>query len=75
MTPPNLPQGRLAVLRKAVETALKNPEIIEEGERTQRYIDFVDAQTTRGWVLKVVSDITSDERKLVQTPIGRIEGK
>ena len=75
VTPPNLPQGRLAVLRKAVETALKNPEIIEEGERTQRYIDFVDAQTTRGRVLKVVSDITPDERKLVQTLIGRIEGK
>ena len=75
VTSPNVPPERLAVLRKAVETALKNPSIIEEGEKTQRYIDFVDAETTRARVVKVVSDITAEERKLVQSLIARIEGK
>jgi len=75
VTSPNVPPERLAVLRKAVETALRNPSIIEEGEKTQRYIDFVDAEKTRARVVKVVSDITAEERKLVQSLIARIEGK
>lgn len=75
VTTPGLPPGRLAALRKAVETSLKTPALIEEGEKTQRYIDFVDGETTRAQVVKVVADITPDQRKLVQTLIARIEGK
>ena len=40
VTTPGTPADRLAFLRGAVQRALANPELIAEGERTQRFIAF-----------------------------------
>ncbi len=74
VTTPGVPAARLAVLRKAVQTVLTDPALIQEGERTQRYIDFVDADTTRQRVLDVVSSLPPEKRKRVQDIVGRSEG-
>ncbi len=75
VTTPKVPAARLAFLQQAVAKTLQEPALIKEGEKTQRYIDFVDADATRKGVLKVVSEITPQQRKLVQSIIGRIEKK
>ena len=75
VTAPDVPAARLNFLRKAVEATLRSPVLIEEGERTQRYIDFIDAAATEKGVVRAVESMTPQQRKLVQDIIGRSEGK
>jgi tripartite-type tricarboxylate transporter receptor subunit TctC len=66
VTPPNVPPGRLAYLQAAVKKALSDPELIAEGERTQRYVDYLDAEPTRAATLKVVESISPEQRQRVK---------
>jgi tripartite-type tricarboxylate transporter receptor subunit TctC len=66
VTPPNLPPARLAYLQAAVRKALSDPALIADGEKSQRYIDFVDAESTRKSTLKVVADITPEQKERVK---------
>ena len=75
VTTPNVPEARLAVLRAAVERAMKTPALIEEGERTERYIEFVDAKKTQETAVKVVSGITPAQKTLVNAIIDRAQSK
>jgi tripartite-type tricarboxylate transporter receptor subunit TctC len=58
VVPPNVSASRLKFMQEAVRKALTDPEVIAEGERTQRYIDFEDAEKTRKRALGVVFDVT-----------------
>jgi len=58
VVPPNMSASRLKFMQEAVRKALTDPDVIAEGERTQRYIDFEDAEKTRKRALGVVSDVT-----------------
>ena len=58
VVPPNMSASRLKFMQEAVRKALTDPEVIAEGERTQRYIDFEDAEKTRKRALAVVADVT-----------------
>ena len=75
VTTPGVPTGRLSVLRNAVKAVLTDPAFVEEGEKTQRYIDFVDAETTKKRVQDVVTSLPPDKRKRVQDLINRTEGQ
>jgi tripartite-type tricarboxylate transporter receptor subunit TctC len=66
VTVPNLPPARLAFLQKAVRETLTDPELIAEGERAQRFIDFEDAETTLKRINKTVSEITPEQRARVK---------
>jgi tripartite-type tricarboxylate transporter receptor subunit TctC len=66
MVPPGLPPGRLATLQAAVKATLADPVLLAEGERSQRYIDYLDAATTRKNAQAVVSELSAGERKRVQ---------
>lgn len=66
VTPPNLPPARLALLQAAVRKALTDPALVADGEKSQRYIDFVDADATRKSTLKVVADITPEQKERVK---------
>jgi tripartite-type tricarboxylate transporter receptor subunit TctC len=66
MVPPGLPPGRLATLQAAVKATLADPALLAEGERSQRYIDYLDAVTTRRNAQAVVSELSAGERKRVQ---------
>jgi tripartite-type tricarboxylate transporter receptor subunit TctC len=65
ITPPGLPPARLAHLQEAVRKVLTDPALVAEGERTQRYIDFVDADKTRKAMLAAVTDLTPEQRRKV----------
>ncbi len=65
IAPPNLPPARLAYMQEAVRKALNDPVLVAEGEKTQRYIDYVDANATRDATLKAVTNLTPEQRKKV----------
>jgi hypothetical protein len=64
--PPNLPPGRLATLQAAVKETLNAPALVAEGERSQRYIDYLDAVATRKNEQDMVTNISPEQRKRVQ---------
>ena len=66
LVPPAMPPTRLAFLRAAVKETLTDPALVAEGERTERYIDYLDADTTRKNEQDVVTDITSEQKSRVQ---------
>jgi tripartite-type tricarboxylate transporter receptor subunit TctC len=68
---PNLPAGRLAALQAAVKETLTDPALVAEGEKSQRYINYLDAVATRKNAQDVVSDITPEQRKRVQNILAK----
>ena len=71
VVPPNLPAARLAYLQAAVKKALSDPALIAEGERTQRYVDYLDAEPTREAALKVVESISPEQRQRVKAILSK----
>jgi tripartite-type tricarboxylate transporter receptor subunit TctC len=66
VVPPNMPEGRRAFLEAAFKTVLTDPALVAEGERSQRYIDYLPADATRKNALTVVVNITPEQKKRVQ---------
>jgi tripartite-type tricarboxylate transporter receptor subunit TctC len=66
LVPPGMAPGRLAALQAAVKETLNDPGLRAEGEKSQRYIDYLDAATTRKNAQDVVSNISPEQRKRVQ---------
>lgn len=71
LLPPGLPAARLAYLQAAVKATLADPALLAEGERSERYIDYLDAAATRKNAQDVVSEITAQQRKRVQDIISK----
>jgi tripartite-type tricarboxylate transporter receptor subunit TctC len=65
VVPPNMSESRLKFMQEAVRKALTDPDVIAEGERTQRYIDFEDAEKTKKRALAVVADVTPQQKARV----------
>jgi len=66
ITPPKIPAARMEFLRSVVKDTLADPKLREEGERSQRYIDYIDAEATMKAVRKAIADITPEQKKRVQ---------
>ena len=64
--PAGLAPERLAFLSAAVGRAMKNPALIREGERTARYIDYIDPATTREAVRRTFADLTDAQKTKVR---------
>jgi tripartite-type tricarboxylate transporter receptor subunit TctC len=75
VTGPGVPPARLAHLQAAMKKALTDPALIAEGEKSQRYVDFVDAEATRKSALQVVTDITPERREQVRKILAAGSGK
>jgi len=69
--PPNMPKARLAFLQQAVKETLHNPQLIAEGERTERIIEYLDPDSTRKNAQKIVSNVTAEQKKRVQAILAR----
>jgi arginine/ornithine N-succinyltransferase beta subunit len=50
-----------------MKDTLADPQLRSEGEKTQRYIDYIDAEKTMQNVKRAISDITPAQKKRVQT--------
>lgn len=73
VVPAKLPAGRLAALQEAVKTTLNDAGLVAEGERTQRYIGYLDAASTRKNVEQVLAEPTPDQRGLIKTIMSRTQ--
>lgn len=73
VTSPNLPPERLAFLQASVKKMLTDPALIAEGEKTQRYIDFMDAEKTRQMAVATVSALTPDQKERVKKVMTRAD--
>jgi tripartite-type tricarboxylate transporter receptor subunit TctC len=71
VVPPNVPPARLSFLQEAVKKALTDPALVAEGEKSQRYIDFEDAETTRKRANAVVTELSPEQRSRVKTILSR----
>src|SRR6476661_3811312 len=65
MAPPGIPPARLAYLLAAVKETLHNPQLIAEGERMERIIEYSDPESTLKTVSAVVSNITPEQKARV----------
>jgi len=65
MAPPGIPPARLAYLQAAVKETLHNPQLIAEGEKMERIIEYLDPAATHKNVVSVVGDVTPDQKARV----------
>jgi tripartite-type tricarboxylate transporter receptor subunit TctC len=65
IAPPNMPAPRLAFLEEVVKRTLHNPQLIADGERSERIIEYLDPASTHKNVLKVTSNVTPEQKKRV----------
>ncbi|MDP4594873.1 MAG: tripartite tricarboxylate transporter substrate-binding protein [Beijerinckiaceae bacterium] len=65
VAPPNMQPGRLKVLQDAIGAVLTDKDIIAMGEKSRRYIDYVDAAQTRKNIATVVN-VTPEEKARIR---------
>ena len=59
---PNMPPTRLAYLHAAVKETLAEPQLIAEGERAERIIEYLGPNETLANAEKVVSEVTAEQK-------------
>lgn len=62
VTTPGVPADRLAFLRAAVKKVLTDPAVKADGEKSQRYVDFVEPEKAREKAIALVSSISPDQK-------------
>ena len=65
MAPPGIPAARLAYLQDAVKQTLHNPQLIADGERAERIIEYLDPVGTHQNVVVVVGNVTPEQKARV----------
>src|SRR6187551_2499282 len=61
MAPPGIPPARLAYLQAAIKETLHIPQLIAEGEKMERIIEYTDADSTLKTVSAVVSGVAPEQ--------------
>jgi tripartite-type tricarboxylate transporter receptor subunit TctC len=69
--PPGMPKPRLAFLQETIKEVLHNPQLIAEGERTERIIEYLDPASTLKNAQTIVSNVTPEQKKRVQAILAR----
>jgi tripartite-type tricarboxylate transporter receptor subunit TctC len=65
LAPPGIPPARLAYLQAAVKETLHNPQLIAEGERAERIIEYLDPDGTLQNVVAAVGNVTPEQKARV----------
>jgi tripartite-type tricarboxylate transporter receptor subunit TctC len=73
IVPPNMPAARLSFMQAAMKETLANPQLIADGERAERIIEYLDPESTLKNARGVISDPTPAQRKRVQDIIAKIQ--
>ena len=69
--PPGAPRARLAYLQAAVKETLANPQLIADGEKAERIIEYLDPASTLANAQSVISKVSPEQKKRVQTIVSR----
>ncbi len=65
IAPPGIPAARLAFLQDAVKQTLHNPQLIADGEKAERIIEYLDPAGTHRNVVAVVGGVTAEQKARV----------
>ncbi|HEU0071385.1 MAG TPA: tripartite tricarboxylate transporter substrate-binding protein [Alphaproteobacteria bacterium] len=71
VAPPGVPADRVALLRKAFSDACADPELVLEGDKTRRYIEPIDGETTQKMIeaiYKTSPEVIAKIRTYVKPP-------
>ncbi len=71
IVPPGMAEPRLAHLQKATRQALSDPELIAEGARSQRIVDYQDPESTRQMAVSVVGSVTPERRQQIRDAVAK----
>jgi hypothetical protein len=71
VAPPGIPQARLAYLQEAVRITLHNPQLIAEGEKAERIIEYLDPPGSLANAQAAVSSVTPAQKQRVLDIIGK----
>lgn len=71
--PPRIPAYRAELLRIALKATLTSPAVVAEGEKTQRYVNYLDSAATMANVRKVLNDPTPAQKKRVKEVINKAQ--
>ena len=66
VTAPGTQPDRLAYLRGAIRKVLSDPEVVAEGAKSQRFIDFRDAEEAQRTAVKVLTGLTPEQKSRVR---------
>jgi tripartite-type tricarboxylate transporter receptor subunit TctC len=66
ITTPGVPTERIAFLRAAVKRALTNPDLMAEGEKTQRFVAYQPPERALEMTRKVLSGVTPEQKKIIR---------
>ena len=72
VVPPDMPADRLAFLQEAVRKTLNNPQLIAEGEKAGRIIEYMDPDTTYKNVQSVIADVTPEQKARIRDIVAGI---
>lgn len=65
IAPPGIPPARLAFLQEAVKETLHNPQLIADGEKAERIIEYLDPVSTQNNAVAVVGNVTPEQKARV----------
>jgi len=65
IAPPGMPPARLAFLQEAVKQTLHNPQLIADGEKAERIIEYLDPISTHENAVAAVASVTPEQKARV----------
>jgi hypothetical protein len=71
IAPPGIPQERLAFLNEAVKRTLHNPQLIADGEKAERIIEYLGPEESLKNANIAVGNVTPEQKARVVGIIGR----
>ena len=71
IAPPGIPPERLAFLNEAVKRTLHNPQLIADGEKAERIIEYLDPESTLKNANAAVGKVTPEQKQRVLAILGK----
>jgi len=71
VVPPGMSDSRRAFLEAVVKKTVSDPTFLAEGEKRQLYTDYVDGAGTRKNAMEIVTNVTPEQKKIVQDILAR----
>ena len=71
VAPPGIPPARLAYLQDAIRITLQNPQLIADGEKAERIVEYLDPPGSLANAQAVVSAVTAAQKQRVLDILGK----
>ncbi|HEY4133913.1 MAG TPA: tripartite tricarboxylate transporter substrate-binding protein [Alphaproteobacteria bacterium] len=69
MTTPGVSADRVAFMQAKVKQVLSDPKLIAEGEKSQRYVDFIGPDVAKKTAVGLVGNVTPEQRARIENVI------